>query len=89
MAYFEQEWNVPNRHDWYLMQIASFVCKVMNSKGHLIKTDMFKLEFENERNRKPPAQEQEDIDEKQVTKVIQEVWRNRVNFYDFPENKKS
>ena len=52
LAWIEEEWKTPQRHDYYLMQIAQEVRRVLSKKPNSIKLEHFKLGF-GEQEAKP------------------------------------
>lgn len=46
LQHAEDKWNAPNRSDYYLMQIAAEVRRVLSKSPGSIKTGQFKIKFE-------------------------------------------
>lgn len=46
MAYFEEEWKQPQLRDYYLMQIAQEVRRVLSKNPNRVKMEDFKIQFQ-------------------------------------------
>lgn len=53
MAWLDKQWSVPSRTDYYLMQIAQAVSRVLSKKPKAIKLKHFKLSFGESNKPKP------------------------------------
>lgn len=47
MAYFEDEWKEPTLSDYYLMQIAQEVRRVLSKNPNAVKLEDFKIKFQD------------------------------------------
>lgn len=77
--YFKRQWNLPDRHDYYLMQIAQEVKRVLSSKPSNVKMEQFKLDFQTEEP-KPEKLTPEQVKQKkrEISKMAKAIWRARV-----------
>lgn len=57
LAWIEAEWKIPNRSDWYAMQVAQEVRRVLSKKPNAIKLKEFKLKFEDTEKKKESPKE--------------------------------
>lgn len=73
VAYLDEQWNSPDLHCYYMMQIAQEVRRVLSTKPNDITIDQFKLPFARSTpDRKPEEVSQEHIEN------IKSVWIARV-----------
>jgi len=80
MARRQAEWNAPSRSDYYLMQIACEVRRVLRKNPESIKLDSFKIPFEFETSENPETAEgytKEEIRQMQMD-AIKSRWMRRV-----------
>lgn len=68
LAWIEENWNDPDRSDYYLMQIAQEIRKVMSKKPKNIKLDHLKIKFGMK----------EDLQKKQADRSKQ-IWLQALN----------
>lgn len=73
-AWLEMQWNVPDRHDQYLMSIAAEVRRVLHKNPQSVKIDDFRLRFsksESPPKRRPPVSEAE---KRRITAEAKHRW---------------
>lgn len=73
LVWLDGQWNVPDRHDSYLMQIAAEVRRVLSRKPNAIKLSDFQLTF----------QRQAEVPAKDVASM-KAVWLQRVGIKGEP-----
>lgn len=67
LAWLAQQWNEPDRHDWYAMQIACEVRRVLSQKPGQHQPDQLKIKFEE---RKPLSEE----DKRRHAENVKAAW---------------
>jgi hypothetical protein len=72
-AWLREEWNTPTRSDYYLMEIACEVRRVLSSKPGNIKVEHFKLEWVTGSQEKELTPEQLD----QFSDWVLAIWAGR------------
>ena len=92
--WWKDQWNEPDRHDWYLMQIASTLVKLKSKNPEEIKTSWYKMPFTFKESTPPQAEDKKEdqprdprqppgpLTREQVvefsSKMAQSVWKNRM-----------
>lgn len=59
LVWLRRQWDRPDRHDWYLMQLACEVRRVLSKKPASIKVQDFKLRFGTEKTKSKPRTREE------------------------------
>lgn len=77
LAWLENQWNEPDRHDYYLMQIAAAICSVNAKRGRRPKLKDFALKFRVGRNTSSASKEQ-------AAAVSKAIWAARLRMLGKP-----
>lgn len=84
--WLELEWDKPSRSDWFLMQIAAEIRRVLSKKPKLIQLKHFFLKFTTGKSDKPIEPE---MTKEEATRIAKNKWFGLVGYKPKKKEKKN